>query len=109
MLQAVENADLQVPFSRGRALAEYIQNKGCPVAQTDAIPQNLLQTPLLTRGQLIVKDDCLDAEVGYGCLNLCCFAAADVCPRVGLLQSLKRPPDNLVQEPAQMLGCGSCK
>jgi len=89
-----------VSFSRSRALAEYIQNKGCPVAQTDAIPQNLLQAPLLTRGQLIVEDDGLDAEVGYGCLDLGCFAAADVSARVRLLQPLERPPDNLVQEPA---------
>ena len=87
-----------MPFSGGCALAEYVQNQGCPVAQPDAVTQGLLQTPLLTRGQLIVEDDCLDAEVGDGCLNLSCFAAADVCTRIRLLQSLKRTPNDLMRE-----------
>ena len=90
-----------MPFSRGCALTEYVQDQGCPIAETDAVSQGLLQTPLLTRGQLVVEDDCLNAQVGDGCLYLSCLSAADVCPRVRLLQSLKRPPDNLMPEPAQ--------
>jgi hypothetical protein len=85
--------DLQLPLGRDGMLGEDVEDELRPV--DDPQVQQVLEAPLLTRGELVVDDERLGATRGNGTLQLLELALADVRPGVGRSAPLHDLADGL--------------
>jgi len=74
---------------------EDVQNQGCAIENLDALSHLLLQLALLSRRQLVIKDDEVEAQIIVEVLKLLYLTLAYVCGRVDPVQALSSPAHHL--------------